>query len=187
MNRQRQYPLSISTWPARSIQSCFLLTSWEKISDFYHPFARSNHTKSRWTKPRPRIKTPDMISCSSWLYLPCILTVLNFIPISIRGYSRRDVRVKATAQQRELWKHQIYWGDIRLLIYIDKIVTDICGKRHYLTRLNKQPSSPLVLYRQYQDTILLHLMIIYSTFLQHSNHIFKYISTPKCISNLLLL
>ena len=131
------------------------------ISDFYHPFAQSNHTKSRWTKSRPRIKRPDMISCSSWLYLPCILTVLNFIPISIRGYSRRDVRVKATAQQRELWKHQIYWGDIRLLIYIHKIVTDICGKRHYLTCLDKQPSSPLVLYRQYQLFLPISPMWLY--------------------------
>ena len=95
----------------------------------------------------------------SWLYLPCILTVTNFIPI--RGYSRRDVRVKATAQQRELWKHQIYWGDIGLLIYIHKIVTDICGKRHYLTRLNKQPSSPLVLYRQYQLFLPMSPMWLY--------------------------
>ena len=145
MNRQRQYPLSISTWPARSIQSCLLLTSWEKISNFCHPFAQET-----WH---------DILLILA--YLPCILTVLNFIPISIRGYSRRDVRVKATAQQRELWKHQINWGDIRLLIYIHKIVTGICGKRHFLTRLNKQPSSPLVLYRQYQLFLPMSPMWLY--------------------------
>ena len=46
------------------------------------------------------LRRPDLISCSpSQVYSPCILTVLNFIPI--RGYTRRDgvrtVPTKCTA------------------------------------------------------------------------------------------